>query len=76
VWLGASDQVAITKASNDIDLVLETFPNSAGIPSFDTVRLLTMPPLGVEFEVDDVNRQVMVLSVWDTDKGRPSPTGN
>lgn len=52
------------------------FPNSAGTIRFDTVREFAFPPLAVEFEVDDTNKRVFVLSVWDTGSGRPPVTGN
>jgi hypothetical protein len=76
VWLASKNRNAVTQAANDIENVLTMFPNSAGEISFDSVREFIYPPLGVEFEVDDVNHRVVVLSVWDTDQGKPLPTGN
>jgi hypothetical protein len=76
VWLAAKDRNAVTKASDEIDNVLSLFPNSAGEPAFDTVRVFAQPPLAVEYEVIESERRVFVLSVWDTEHGRPEPSGN
>lgn len=76
IWLVASDRNAVTTATHEIDLVLELFPNSAGKTVFATVREYARSPLVVEFEVDDVNRRVYVISVWGIAHGRPPLTGN
>lgn len=76
VWLASKDRNAVTTATDEVDNVLIHFPISAGEPSYDTVRIFTHPPLAVEFEVIEEERKVFVLSVWDTDRGRPAPTGN
>jgi len=76
VWMAASNRNAVTHTANDIDDILEVFPYTVGESTFDIVREYTRPPLGVEYEVNDAIRRVVVLSVWSTDTGRPSPTGN
>ena len=76
VWFATTNRNAVTHATHEIDNVLEMFPTSAGEVVFDTVREFSYPPLTVEFEVDDANHRVFVLSVWDTANGRPAPTGN
>jgi phosphoenolpyruvate carboxylase len=76
IWITASDQKAVSVATDEIDVVLELFPNSAGRSVFDTVREYTNSPLVVEFEVDDLKRTVTVISVWGLAKGRPPLTGN
>jgi hypothetical protein len=75
-WLAAPDRNAVTRATHEIDSVLEVFPHAAGELLFDTVREYTYAPLTVEYEVDDVNRRVSVLKVWNTADGRPEATGN
>jgi hypothetical protein len=75
-WLAAPDRNAVTRAADDIDLVLETFPTTAGEPLFDTVYEYEQPPLTVEYEIDDANHTVYVLNVWNTAGGRPNVTGN
>jgi hypothetical protein len=64
IWTAAPDRSAVAKASNDIDILLVRDPESRGKLSFDTVRILTIAPLAVEFEVLEEDRQVFVLSVW------------
>lgn len=51
-------------------------PQYFGDAVFDTVRTMIVWPIGVEFEVDDGDMQVRILSVWDAMKGRPDPTAN
>ena len=76
VWLAAPVRNDVTEAANEIDIVLEMFPNAVGECLFDDVREYTQPPLTVEYEVDDVNHCVYVLNVWDTADGRPNVMGN
>ena len=76
VWLACKNRNAVTFAANEIENVLALFPNSAGELSFDTVREYTYPPSGIEFEVDEVNHVVTILSVWDVDQGKPPVAGN
>ena len=64
IWTAASDRDAVNTATNTIDFLLVRDPESRGEPSFDTVRVLTVPPLGVDFEVQEPDRIVFVLSVW------------
>ena len=64
IWTTASDRDAVATASNTIDFLLVRDPESRGEPSFDTVRLLTIAPLSVEFEVQEADRIVSVLAVW------------
>jgi hypothetical protein len=75
VWLASTNRNAVTRATHEIDQALELFPNSTGELLFDTVREYDDPFLTVEFEVDDVNRRVYVLKVWETAAGRPPLTG-
>ncbi len=69
VWLAAADRNAITSAAHTIDRLLAQDPETRGEVCFDTVRALSVPPLGVEFEVIEPDRMVYVLSAWDTTKG-------
>ncbi len=55
---------AISAAANDIDGMLGNDPHSKGSPHYDVVRVLSVPPLNVEFEVDDGDMKVYVLTVW------------
>jgi hypothetical protein len=68
VWMDADDRNAITSAAHTIDGLLAVDPESRGEVRFDTVRTLSVPPLGVDFEVVEPDRIVYVLSAWDTTK--------
>jgi hypothetical protein len=76
ICMASANRNAVTVASSAIDRVLASSPNTAGTVVFDTVREYTHPPLGVEFEVIEADRRVIVLSAWDAAHGRPAPTGN
>ena len=69
VWLDAEDRQAVTSASNLIDRLLASDPDTRGETRFDTVRTLVVSPLGVDFEFIEEDRIVWVLSVWDLTKG-------
>ena len=64
VWLDAADRNAVTSAAATIDRLLSRDPDSRGKIRFDTVRTLSVPPLGVDFEVIELDRIVYVLIVW------------
>jgi hypothetical protein len=66
LWIAATDRQAVTVAADTIDALLRTDPTTRGESRFDTVRMLRVPPLGVDFEVVDDDRIVYVLSVWRT----------
>lgn len=69
VWLDAADRNAITSAAAAIDRLLSRGPESRGEVRFDTVRTLSVPPLGVDFEVIEADRMVFVLIVWSSLSG-------
>jgi plasmid stabilization system protein ParE len=66
VWMNASDRNAVTAASHLIDRLLANDPEKQGAPRFDTVRTMSIPPLGVDYEIVEDDRIVYVLTVWDT----------
>jgi hypothetical protein len=72
VWLDADDRDAVTSAANTIDRLLAQDPESHGEARFDTVRTLTVAPLGVDYEVLEGDCIVYVLTVWDSSKGEPA----
>lgn len=76
IWLLSPDRNAVTRANDEIERILAAAPHTTGVPVFDTVREYTHPPLGVEFEVIDADRRVFILTVWDTNLGRSTATGN
>jgi len=70
VWLAANNRQAVTSAATTIDDLLTSDPEVRGEPRFDTVRSLSIPPLGIDFEVIEADRVVWVLSTWDTTQGQ------
>jgi hypothetical protein len=64
LWLTEPDRPAITAAANSIDTQLNTDPDQCGESRYDTVRVLFVYPLGVEFDVQEQDRVVYVTSVW------------
>jgi hypothetical protein len=77
VWIDADDRNAVTSAAYTLDSLLSSDPASRGEPRFDTVRTLSVPPLGVDSEVVEADWIVWVLSAWDTTRREepPSPSG-
>ena len=64
IWLGAVDRDAITLAANQIDQQLRNNPDSQGESRLDGRRILLVPPLGVLFTVQPLDRRVTVVAVW------------
>jgi hypothetical protein len=71
VWMASSDRSGVTRAANEIDRLLAVDPQTIGDLRFDTVRSAVVWPLGVEFEIDEDDRMVRVLSVWDASTASP-----
>ncbi len=72
-WMNSNDREAVTNAAFAIDQLLAQDPDTRGEVRFDTVRTLSVPPLGVDFEVVEEDRLVYVLSVWDTTASENQP---
>ncbi len=64
VWLNAVDRDAVNSAANTIDAMLHRDPDTRGESRAGTVRILFVPPLGVDFDVQADDRIVYVLSAW------------
>ena len=64
IWVDAEDRSAVTSAANSIDKLLTQHPESLGESRNENVRIMFVPPLGLEFEVLDDDRIVYVLAVW------------
>jgi hypothetical protein len=75
-WTAPRNRNAVTAASHAINQTLEDDPDTVGRVVFDSVRVYTYPPLGVESDLIPADLRVWVLSVWDTGAGRPSTAGN
>ena len=65
VWLAASNQKAVTSAAEQIDRRLASSPLTFGESRESSVhRVGHYPPLGVEIEVIEDDKQVLVQAVW------------
>jgi hypothetical protein len=63
IWLSATDRDAVSRAAQQIDLLLQREPEEAG-ESRAEGRILLIAPLGVAFEVVSQKRLARVLEVW------------
>jgi plasmid stabilization system protein ParE len=64
IWMAALDRSEVTSAANIVDQLLAEDAETRGEIRFDTVRSLVILPVGVDFEVVELDRIVYVLSVW------------
>ena len=71
IWVDAQDRGTVTSAANSIDKLLAQDPESLGESRNENVRIVFVPPLGVEFEVFCDDRIAYVLAVWMLQPGKP-----
>jgi hypothetical protein len=64
LWLEADNRSAISAAIEEIDRTLASAPASAGESRSDTTRVFFVSPVGVFFDVNEVDQIVSVLRVW------------
>lgn len=64
LWMAALDRNAMNSAANIVDQLLAEDPETRGEARFDTVHSLVIVPLGVDFEIIELDRIVYVLSAW------------
>jgi plasmid stabilization system protein ParE len=64
LWTDADDRSAVTAAANEIDRLLKSNPRDQGESRSGSVRVVFLDPLGVFFDVQDEDRLVSVLRVW------------
>jgi len=64
----SSDATAIAASAREIDRHLVLHPKSFGESRYDTVRVGFVRPLGVQFEVLEDVRTVIVYEVWRIDR--------
>jgi len=63
IWLQATDRPSIGEASNEIDRLLRTNPETRGRRLNQRTRCVSVPPLQVVFEVIDADRLVRIAHV-------------
>jgi plasmid stabilization system protein ParE len=64
LWMQTDRQQALTDAANQIDVWLKHVPNDVGESRPKNRRVLIELPLGVVYKVDEMDRMVFVLRVW------------
>ncbi len=64
LWLASRSRSAISEASQRIDELLRTRPQTAGESRSDNYRVLFVEPLGVEFLYSEQDCRVLVCSIW------------
>lgn len=66
LWTEAdsAERQSLTDATREIDSALRLSPQSAGESRDEPRRILFVPPLGVTFKVQPLDRTVRVLRVW------------
>lgn len=64
IWNTAEDRRAVSAASYEIDRLLGSSPKLQGESRSGNVRIMFVPPLGVDYEVLEQDRLVRVLTVW------------
>jgi plasmid stabilization system protein ParE len=63
-WNSAADRQAVTDAADTIDLLLRTEPLEVGESRVVNIRILTVFPLSVYYDVHEQDRLVAVWAVW------------
>jgi mRNA-degrading endonuclease RelE of RelBE toxin-antitoxin system len=64
----APEPALLAAAAKEIDRHLLAIPNEFGESRYDTVRIGFVPPLGIQYEVMDDVRTVIVYDVWRMDR--------
>ena len=65
LWLAASDRRAVTRAASTIDAALSVRPLRLGESRASSVqRIVYQAPLGIEFEVVEDDKRVIVQGVF------------
>jgi hypothetical protein len=65
VWLAAPDRTAVALSAHQLDVTLGDDPLSFGESRRSSVHRVGFdPPLGIEFEVIEDDKKVLVQGVW------------
>jgi hypothetical protein len=64
LWLKAADPVAVSRASDKIDRLLESNPKGLGESRASSLRILFEEPLAVVYDVREADFMVKVWAVW------------
>ena len=64
LWAAANDRQAVADAANAIDILLRAEPSQVGESRVVNIRILTVFPLSVYYDVHEADRLVAVWAVW------------
>ena len=64
LWSNAEDRESIRRASDELDALLAKHPHMLGESRSANTRIAFVPPVGLEYEISDEDRTVLVLAVW------------
>jgi plasmid stabilization system protein ParE len=64
IWLHADERSVITAVGNEIDRLLRRDAHLQGESRGADLRVVVVPPLTVDFEVNEGDRTARVLTVW------------
>ena len=64
IWMEAEDRGTVASAANTIDALLAADAHLRGESRSGSLRIMFVPPLGVDFEVLQEDRTVFVVAVW------------
>lgn len=71
IWLRSRMRVSVEAAAREIDFRLQADPLHQGESRFENLRILLVPPLGVNFVVEPDERRVRVVEVWQFERRSP-----
>ncbi|OHB85401.1 MAG: hypothetical protein A2V98_12660 [Planctomycetes bacterium RBG_16_64_12] len=64
IWTSADDRQTVSDAANAIDALLRTTPLDVGESRVANIRILTVLPLSLYYDVHEDDRLVAVWAVW------------
>jgi len=64
LWITPEDRQAVTRAADDIDALLRDSPLDVGESRVSNIRILSVSPLTVYYDVHEPDLLVAVWAVW------------
>ena len=64
LWMDAADRSLISDTAHRLARALAADPLAVGESRGGQLRIALAAPLGIEFEVDEARRTVLVIAVW------------
>jgi hypothetical protein len=62
-WLASPDPGQITRAADELDVLLQRNPGRQGVDLHEGLRVTTVPPLKIVFSVSEKDRLVQVWKI-------------